>query len=78
MVKFILILQMCYATQNMCLPPMELTTIYSSYKECGLAGYNQSSSIIQEMDSKLINDNKILIKFWCLEKKVENEKKIDT
>ena len=75
--KFILVLQMCYAVQNMCLPPMELTTIYSSYKECGLAGYKQSGSIIQEMDSQLINDNKILIKFWCLEKKVVDEKKIN-
>ena len=75
--KFILILQMCYATQNMCLPPMELPTIYPSYKECGLAGYKQAGSLIQEMDSKLVNDNKILIKFWCLEKKVVDEKKID-
>ena len=76
--KFILILQMCYAAQNMCIPPMELKIIYPSHKECALAGYKQSGSLIQEMDSKLVNDNKILIKFWCLEKKVVNEKKIDT
>ena len=78
MVKFILILQMCYAIQNMCIPPMEIATIYSSHKECALAGYKRAGFLIEEIDSKLINDNKILIKFWCLEKKVENEKKIDT
>ena len=76
--KFILILQMCYAVQSTCIPPMEITTIYPSHKECALAGYKQSGSLIQEIDSKLVNDNKILIKFWCLEKKVVNEKKIDT
>ena len=76
--KFILILQMCYAAQNMCIPPMELTIIYPSHKECALAGYQQAGSLIKEMDSKLVNDNKILIKFWCLEKKVVDEKKIDT
>ena len=75
--KFILILQMCYAIQNTCIPPMEITTIYPSHKECALAGYKQAGFIIQEMDFKLVNDNKILIKFWCLEKKVVDEKKID-
>ena len=45
--KFILILQMCYAAHNMCVPPMELTTIYPSHKECAIAGYKRSGSIIQ-------------------------------
>ena len=76
--KFILILQLCYAAQNMCLPPMELKSVYPSHKECAIAGYKQAGSFIEAMDSKLVNDNKMLIKFWCLEKKVKNEKKIDT
>jgi len=75
--KFLLIFQMCYSIANTCFPPME-ERFYSSYHECSLSGYSKGYEFIAEMPKEQVENNHVILRFWCLPKKIEeNEKKID-
>ena len=41
--------------------------VHDTWLECANEGYKQSAYIIKNYDPKVINDNKIAIKFECKE-----------
>jgi len=67
MTKFILILQICSALSDPCLPPNSDPEIYNSWLECGKVGFNQGLNVMNSLESNDIEENRIYIKFTCLE-----------
>ena len=65
--KFLLIIQICSSIYNGCLTPLNDPYSYNSWKDCGLAGYEQTMNIMKELDSSLVNKDKIYIRFSCEE-----------
>jgi len=74
MIKFILVLQLCYSGGQCFTPMTNPSYAFDNYKSCIMAGYEESLMIISEM--KDIETNKPIIRFWCDEQK--NEKEIST
>ena len=64
--KFILVMTLCSATFQTCLPPNSSQTVYDSYYDCATAGYINSLGDLQQLDIENVNDNKIVINFECL------------
>ena len=64
--KFILVMTLCSATFQTCLPPNSSQTVYDSYYDCATAGYINSLGVLQQLDIENVNDNKIVINFECL------------
>ena len=75
MLKFVLVIQMCYAMQGVCNLPMPSDVKYETHKICALEGYKKAGELIGELDSDLVNKNRILFKFWCIEQKKEDDVK---
>lgn len=74
MIKFILVLQLCYSG-GQCFTPMTKTDfVFDNYKSCAIAGYEESLMIISEI--KDIETNKPIIRFWCEEHKDEKKTNI--
>tara|TARA_Y100000401_G_C8285631_1_gene205888 strand:+ start:93 stop:329 length:237 start_codon:yes stop_codon:yes gene_type:complete len=78
MIKFILVMQLCYSATQVCIPPIQAGQYFNSHKECSLVGYRTGHDIILNREDKEVNDTRAFVKFWCIEKKIENEKKVDT
>jgi len=69
MIKFALVLQICHAAFNVCLPPVSDTNfIYNSYKECAINGYSKGYDFMNELDNDIITEAKTFVRFWCEEK----------
>jgi len=66
MIKFILVMQLC--VNGLCYPPLP-NDIYDTYKECIIAGYEESLMVISNMDEDNLNTSKPIITFWCQEEK---------
>ena len=66
MIKFFLILKLCSLVMGNCLPPIP-HGYYSSYYDCGIAGYLQSIGTLQAIGPEDVNKNKLYIKFYCNE-----------
>ena len=64
--KFLLILSVCSATFQTCLPPVKNDVFYDSHFDCATAGYINSLGVLQQLDIENVNDNKIVINFECL------------
>jgi len=77
MLKFILVLQLCYSTTQVCIPPIQTGTLFNTHKECSLMGYKTGFDIISNKSDEEVNTTRAYIKFWCLEQKVKDEKKIE-
>ena len=75
MLKFVLVIQMCYAMQGVCNLPMPSDVKYETHQICALEGYKKAGELIGELDSDLVNKNRILFKFWCIEQKKEDDVK---
>ena len=67
MTKFILILQICSALSRPCLPPLTDPEIYNSWLECGNAGLTTSLNVVNSLEPKDIEKNRIYIQFTCRE-----------
>jgi len=78
MLEFVLVIQMCYAMQGVCNLPMPSDVKYETHQKCALEGYRKAGEMISELDAGLVNKNRILFKFWCIEQKDDEEKKINT
>ena len=61
-----LVMTICSATFQTCLPPSDVRPVYESYYDCATAGYINSLGVLQQMDNENVNDNKIVINFECL------------
>ena len=50
-----------------CLPSMNDSFVFNSWSECASAGYLRSIKIINIMDSDVVNANKIVVNFKCVQ-----------
>ena len=63
--KVLLIMIMCSAVQNECLPPHQMPTFYDSYYDCLQAGYQEATKKQTEIGKADTNEHKIFIRFTC-------------
>ena len=76
MIKFLLIIQMCYQIGGTCSPPMK-AKLFDSFQECSLSGYEGAYTMLKSLPIDQVNKNQTMIQFFCQPRKVENnEKKI--
>ena len=72
MVKFVLMLQLCVS--GTCYPPLTSEKfIFDTYKECTITGYEESLMYVGNMDDEYVNNQRPLIRFWCIEEKVKEK-----
>ena len=65
--KFMLILKVCSAVHMDCLPSMNDSFVFNSWSECASAGYLRSIKIINSIDSSVVNENKMVVNFQCVQ-----------
>ena len=65
--KFMLILKVCSAVHMDCLPSMNDSFVFNSWSECASAGYLRSIKIINSIDSRIVNENKMVVNFQCVQ-----------
>ena len=65
--KFMLILKVCSAVHMDCLPSMNDSFVFNSRSECASAGYLRSIKIINSIDSSIVNENKMVVNFQCVQ-----------
>ena len=65
--KFMLILKVCSAIHMNCLPSMNDSFVFNSWSECASAGYLRSIKIINSIDSSIVNENKMVVNFQCVQ-----------
>ena len=62
-----LILKVCSAIHMNCLPSMNDSFVFNSWSECASAGYLRSIKIINSIDSSIVNENKMVVNFQCVQ-----------
>jgi len=62
-----LILKVCSAVHMNCLPAMNDSFVFNSWSECVSAGYLRSIKITNDIESSIVNNNKIVINFNCVQ-----------
>jgi hypothetical protein len=62
-----LILKVCSAVHMDCLPPIHDSFVFNSWSECASAGYLRSIKIINNIDSSIVNENKMVVNFQCVQ-----------
>ena len=67
--NFVLNLILCSAVANTCLPPYQYPDLFSDAYSCMIAGNEESILKLEEIGHLDVNENKIFIKFVCLEQK---------
>ena len=65
--KFMLILKVCSAIHMNCLPSINDSFVFNSWSECASAGYLRSIKIINSIDSSIVNENKMVVNFQCVQ-----------
>ncbi len=66
MIKFTLTIWVCsFLGQQLCAPPVQSPIMYNSWYECSRAAHQESLKIMSKMGYKLVNDNKIGMKYSC-------------
>lgn len=72
-----LILKVCSVVHLNCLPPIQDSFVFNSWSECASAGYLRSITIMNNMESSIINNNKVVINFKCTEVEESQENIMD-
>ena len=62
-----LILKVCSAVHMDCLPSINDSFVFNSWSECASAGYLRSIKIINSIDSSIVNENKMVVNFQCVQ-----------
>ena len=65
--NFMLILKVCSVVHLNCLPPIQDSFLFNSWSECASAGYLRSIQTNNSIDISVVNKNKIVINFECVE-----------
>ena len=65
--KYVLVLKICSLLNLNCLPDINDSFIFNSWSECASAGYLRSIKIINIMDSDVVNANKVVVNFKCVQ-----------
>jgi hypothetical protein len=69
MIKFTLIIWVCsfLGHQSVCMPPLEFPRTFDSWYDCSKGAHRESVLLMNKMGYKYINENKIAIKYACIE-----------
>jgi len=68
MIKFTLTIWVCsFLGQQLCMPPIQSRVIYDSWYECSRAAHQQSIKIMSNFGYKVVNRDKIAMKYRCKE-----------
>ena len=62
--KFLLIMQVCSALHMSCMDTMEVG-MYKTHFDCATAGYLNAIGLTREIEEKVVNRDRITIKFEC-------------
>tara|TARA_R100001086_G_scaffold49782_1_gene22122 strand:- start:969 stop:1187 length:219 start_codon:yes stop_codon:yes gene_type:complete len=65
--KLSLVLIICSAVNSTCLPPMDTGLNYNTWYDCMIGGSEQSIDFLKSSDKNQTNENKLFIKFSCIE-----------
>ena len=65
--KYLLVLKICSLVHLNCLPEIKDNFIFNSWSECASAGYLRSIKIINSIDSSIVNENKMVVNFQCVQ-----------
>ena len=65
--KFLLVLSVCSASFQTCLPPVTNDVFYDSHFDCATAGYLNAMGMMRDMGVEQINEQRIVISFKCKE-----------
>jgi len=65
--KIILIIYMCSAVANECLPSIQINEVYNDMFDCYLDGYKKSIDMLEKMGRDEVNKHEIFTKFTCKE-----------
>ena len=66
--KFILTIWVCsFLGGEVCLPPIQSPIIYDSWYECSRAAHKESLKIMSNLGYKVVNKDKIAMKYRCKE-----------
>jgi len=71
--KLTLILVMCSGIHTVCLPPLDTQLIFNDWHSCALKGYEESLELMKGSEAEHINEGKLFVKFYCLEKIIEED-----
>ena len=63
--KFILVLTLCSQTYGSCMPPVQNSIYYNSFRDCTMAGYEESLKILKAFSIQEFNEKKTIYKL-CL------------
>ena len=61
--KYVLVLKICSLIHLNCLPEIHDNFVFNSWSECASAGYLRSIKITNDIESSIVNNNKIGINF---------------
>lgn len=67
MFEYVLLLQVCSALNSNCLPEIRYPKNLKTHKECVTAGFRTGKTMIEGIDTKTANKEKIFIRFTCHE-----------
>jgi len=66
MIKFTLIIWVCsFLGENLCMKPVQSSTLYNSWYECSRAAHQESINILSKLGYKYVNDGKIGTRYVC-------------
>ena len=68
MTKFVLVIWVCsFLGGQVCMPPIESPIMYDSWYECSRTAHQESLKIMSNLGYKVINKDKIAMKYRCKE-----------
>ena len=68
MTKFTLVIWVCsFLGGEVCMPPIQSPIIYDSWYECSRAAHQESVKIMSNLGYKVVNRDKIAMKYRCKE-----------
>ena len=65
--KFLLVLSVCSASFQTCLPPIKNDELYNSHFDCATAGYLNAMGMMRDIGVEQTNEQRIVISFQCKE-----------
>ena len=68
MIKFTLTIWVCsFLGQQLCMPPIQSPVMYDSWYECSRAAHQESMKMMSKLGYKIVNRDKIAMKYRCEE-----------
>jgi len=64
-VKFILVLTLCSQTYGSCMSPVQNSIYYNSFRDCTIAGYEESLKILKAFSIEEFKEKKLYTSFAC-------------